>query len=65
MSISFEKMKSELLIKDDSFVKTNSNKISLIAIIILFCTSVVFISLYITCKASSENPSNSPSTKKG
>ena len=65
MSILFLKMKRELLIKDGSFVKTNSNKISLIAIIILFCTSVVFISLYITCKASSENSSNSPNTKKG
>ena len=65
MSISFEKMKSELLIEDGSFVKKNSNKISLISIIILFCTSVVFISLYITCKASSKNSSNSPNTKKG
>ena len=65
MSISFKKMKSELLIEDGSFVKKNSNKISLIAIIILFCTSIVFISLYITCKASSENSSKSPNTKKG
>ena len=65
MSISFKKMKGELLIKDDSFGKTNSNKLSLIAIIVLFCTSVVFISLFISCKASSKNSRNSPKTKKG
>ena len=65
MSISFKRIKNELLFDDGSFSKKNKNKISLIAITILFCTSVIFILLYITCKASSENSSNSPNTKKG
>ena len=61
MSISFNKIKNELLVEDGSFTKKNKNKISLVAITILLCTSVVFVSLYITCKVSS----NSPNTKKG
>ena len=63
MSVSFKKIKSELLIEDGSFVK--KNKISLIAIVILFCTSVIFISLYTTCKTSSKNSSNSQFVEKG
>ena len=58
-------MKSELLIEDGSFVKKNKNKMSLIATIVLFCTSVIFISLYTTCKTSSKNSSNSQFVEKG
>ena len=64
MLISFKKMKSELIIEYGSFLKISKNK-SLIAIIVLFYTNVLFISMYITCKTSSKNSSNSLNTKKG
>ena len=48
MTVSFSKVKSELLIEDGSLVKNNKKKVVIIVAIIIFCLGVTIFSLFMT-----------------
>ena len=64
MTVSFSKLKRELLIDDSSFVKKNVSKILVVALCINFCLAVTFFSLYMT-KTGDECTLYPQTTKKG
>ena len=47
MTVSFSKLKNELLIEDGSLVKKNVNKTLVVALAINFCLAITFFSLFI------------------
>ena len=63
MTVSFSKLKRELLIDDSSFIKKNASKTLIGVLCINFCLAITFFSLYMA-KTENECTLYPPTTKK-